>query len=124
MFQSCGLLLPPCLHIWVAAACEVCFDMCSLIGQDEAGALWRAKLPSFEMEKLLEFHAGPIVAVASSPTNFQLASAGSDGTVSLSLCLIVSKYISEIFLTCVCFQIYNLIPLPIPFAYGKKKIQH
>jgi hypothetical protein len=57
--------------------------MCSLIGQDEAGALWRAKLPSFEMEKLLEFHAGPIVAVASSPTNFQLASAGSDGTVRL-----------------------------------------
>jgi hypothetical protein len=29
-----------------------------------------------------------------------------------------------VFLTCVCFQIYNLIPPLLPFAYGKKKIQH
>ncbi|KAL2650272.1 hypothetical protein R1flu_018400 [Riccia fluitans] len=49
--------------------------------QDEDGALWNAKLPNYEMEKILDFHAGPITCVASSPVNYDLASGGSDGTV-------------------------------------------
>ncbi|KAH9568465.1 hypothetical protein CY35_03G078300 [Sphagnum magellanicum] len=76
----------PTKEVQVDSSCQIKGILCEpdhWIIQDEAGALWRAKLPSFEMEKLLEFHAGPIVAVASSPTNFQLASAGSDGTVRL-----------------------------------------
>ncbi|KAL2620171.1 hypothetical protein R1flu_000376 [Riccia fluitans] len=48
--------------------------------QDEGGALWNAKLPNYEMEKILDFHAGPITCVASSPVNYDLASGGSDGT--------------------------------------------
>ncbi|BBN11831.1 cilia- and flagella-associated protein 44 [Marchantia polymorpha subsp. ruderalis] len=51
--------------------------------QDEGGALWKAKLPSFQMERVLDFHAGPINCVASSPLNYDLASGGSDGTVRL-----------------------------------------
>lgn len=49
--------------------------------QDEGGALWRSDLPSFKMTRLLEFHAGPIVGLVSSPISHEMASAGSDGTV-------------------------------------------
>lgn len=52
--------------------------------QDEGGALWRSEFPSFKTTKLLEFHAGPIVGVVSSPICHEMASAGSDGTVSSS----------------------------------------
>lgn len=48
--------------------------------QDEGGALWRSDLPSFKMTRLLEFHAGPIVGLVSSPISHEMASAGSDGT--------------------------------------------
>ncbi|CAM6106313.1 unnamed protein product [Calypogeia fissa] len=51
--------------------------------QDDGGALWKAKLPEFELEKVLEFHAGPIRCVASSPISYDLVSGGSDGTVRL-----------------------------------------
>lgn len=66
--------------------------------QDEAGALWRAEYPSFKMQKLLEFHAGPIIGVASSPLGYELASAGSDGTVSLSIIVIVFRDIKGLLL--------------------------
>ncbi|KAL3702172.1 hypothetical protein R1sor_020194 [Riccia sorocarpa] len=51
--------------------------------QDEGGALWKAKLPEYQMEKVLDFHAGPVTCVASSPINYDLVSGGSDGTVRL-----------------------------------------
>lgn len=49
--------------------------------QDDGGALWRANLPEFQLEKVLEFHSGPIRCVASSPISYDLVSGGSDGTV-------------------------------------------
>ncbi|XP_073389428.1 cilia- and flagella-associated protein 44 isoform X4 [Physcomitrium patens] len=52
--------------------------------QDEGGALWRSDLPSFKMTRLLEFHAGPIVGLVSSPISHEMASAGSDGTVGVT----------------------------------------
>lgn len=52
--------------------------------QDEGGALWRSDLPDFKMTNLLQFHAGPIAGLVSSPISHEMASAGSDGTVSSS----------------------------------------
>eukprot|EP00899_Mesostigma_viride_P010867 jgi/Mesvir1/19782/Mv13079-RA.2 len=54
------------------------------IVQDEAGALLRVNLPSFETQVLLECHAGSINAVAASPLNHFAASCSSDGSVRLT----------------------------------------
>jgi len=60
------------------------FKLVIVLVQDEGGALWRSDLPDFKMTKLLEFHAGSIIGVVSSPISHEMASAGSDGTVSSS----------------------------------------
>ena len=76
----------PTKEVQVDPECQIKRIICEKdhwIIQDEGGALWRSEFPSFKMKKLLEFHAGPIAGVTSSPFNYDIASAGSDGTVRL-----------------------------------------
>ncbi|MCO5589215.1 hypothetical protein L7F22_043181 [Adiantum nelumboides] len=68
-------------------------DRCSIKGiivsedhwliQDENGVLWKVHVPSFEVEKLFEFHAGFITGLSVSPNNHFLATSGSDYSVRL-----------------------------------------
>ncbi|XP_024541799.1 cilia- and flagella-associated protein 44-like [Selaginella moellendorffii] len=75
----------PLRELFVDPECKIkgiLFEQDHWMIQDEGGALWRVHVPSFELEQILEFHAGAIVSIASSPNSYYIATAGTDGTVS------------------------------------------
>ena len=51
--------------------------------QSSSGALWRVKLPSFEPEELINFHAGTINGAVACADRHVMASIGIDGSVRL-----------------------------------------
>ncbi|KAJ7531939.1 hypothetical protein O6H91_14G065500 [Diphasiastrum complanatum] len=76
----------PLRELQVEQNCQIkgfLFQTDHWIIQDEGGALWKVNIASFELEQLLEFHAGAIAATACSPNSYYFATAGSDGTVRL-----------------------------------------